>query len=54
MQDVPAHTYHYSGVFDATDPESLVALLSAEHDFRIDRQGSMILIRMAPKDTAAR
>ena len=54
VQDVPAHTYHYSGVFDATDPESLVALLSAEHDFRIERQGSMILIRMAPKDTAAR
>jgi transmembrane sensor len=54
VQDVPAHTYHYSGVFDATDPESLVALLSAERDFRIERQGSTILIRLVPKDSAVR
>ena len=36
---------HYTGVFDADDPESLVQLLATESDLTIERQGGTIIIR---------
>jgi transmembrane sensor len=35
---------HYTGVFDADDPESLVQLLATENDLRIERRGGEIVI----------
>jgi transmembrane sensor len=37
---------HYTGVFDADDPESLLELLEAEPDLAITRSGDDILVRV--------
>jgi transmembrane sensor len=36
---------HYTGVFDADDPESLIQLLSAEADLAVERSGDVIVVR---------
>jgi transmembrane sensor len=45
LEDIPASTYHYSGVFDAADPESFVSLLAREPDLAIERRGDEVIVR---------
>lgn len=45
LEDVPLSTYRFAGIFDATDPESLVALLAREPDLLVDRRDGEIVIR---------
>jgi transmembrane sensor len=45
LEDIPASTYHYSGVFDAADPESFISLLAREPDLAIERRGDEVVVR---------
>ncbi len=45
LQDVPAGSHHYNGVFDAADPDSLATLLEREPDLILERHNGEILIR---------
>jgi transmembrane sensor len=45
LEDVPLGTYRFAGIFDATDPESLTALLAREPDLLIERRDGEIVIR---------
>jgi transmembrane sensor len=44
LEDAAAAHRHYTGVFDADDPQSLIQLLSAEPDLTIEHSGKTILI----------
>lgn len=44
IEGVPPGTFHYNGIFDAADPESLVALLAKEPDLVIRRHDGEIVI----------
>lgn len=45
LEDAQAGLRHYTGVFDANDPESLFQLLSAEPGLAVTREGDEILVR---------
>jgi len=45
LEDIAPGSRHYSGEFEANDPESLAALLSREQDLAIDRHPGEIVIR---------
>lgn len=45
LQDVPAGTYRFAGIFDADDPESLATLLSREPDLLVEQRPGEIVIR---------
>jgi transmembrane sensor len=45
LQGVPPDSHHYNGIFDASDPDSLAALLSREPDLIVERREGEIIIR---------
>ncbi len=45
LDNVPAGLHHYDGIFDATDPDSLAALLSHELDLTVERKPGEIIVR---------
>jgi transmembrane sensor len=45
LEGIAPGSYHYNGIFDATDPESLADLLAKEPDLLVERQGPDIVIR---------
>jgi transmembrane sensor len=45
MEDIPAGTRRYGGIFEADDPESLALILSREPDLVIERRPGEIIIR---------
>lgn len=45
VEGITAGARHYSGDFDANDPESLATLLSRESDLSIERRGDDIIIK---------
>jgi transmembrane sensor len=45
LEDIPASTYRYSGVFDAADPESFISLLAREPDLAIERRADEVIVR---------
>jgi transmembrane sensor len=45
LRDISPGSHHFNGIFDATDPESLAALLSKEPDLIVERRDSEIIIR---------
>jgi transmembrane sensor len=45
LADVEPEVRHYSGTFDADDPEALIAFLAREHDLAVEENDNEILIR---------
>jgi transmembrane sensor len=45
LEAVPRGTYHYNGLFNVSDPESLAELLAREPDLIVERRGREIVIR---------
>lgn len=45
LEGVRPGSHHYNGTFDATDPESLAALLAREPDLSVERQNGALVIR---------
>ncbi len=45
LEGAEVESRHYTGVFDADDPESLVQLLSAEPDLVVKRDGETLVVR---------
>jgi transmembrane sensor len=45
LEAVQPGTRHYSGTFDADDPEALIAFLAREHDLAIEQNADEIVIR---------
>jgi transmembrane sensor len=45
LEGVPPGTYHYNGIFNVTDPDSLAEILSKEPDLIIERRDREIIIR---------
>jgi len=48
LEGVEAGSHHYSGTFDADDPESFAELLSRERDLTVERRDGDIIIRARP------
>lgn len=45
LEDIPAGSRHYSGNFDADDPDSLGAFLAREPDLSVNKENGQIVIR---------
>jgi len=45
LEGVPRGSHHYSGIFDAADPDSLADVLSRESDLSVERINGEIIIR---------
>lgn len=45
VDDIPAGSRHYSGIFDADDPETLAKFLEREPDLTVERTAGEIIIR---------
>ena len=45
VEGVPPGSHHYSGTFDADDPESFADLLAREHDLSVEKRANAIIIR---------
>jgi transmembrane sensor len=44
LQGIAQDSFHYTGILDAADPDSLADLLSKEPDLKVERRGSEIVI----------
>jgi len=48
LEGVAPGSHHYSGNFDADDPESFADLLSRERDLIVEKRDDEIVIRARP------
>ena len=48
LEGIGPGSHHYSGTFDADDPQTFARLLSRENDLSVERDGDDIVIRARP------